>query len=264
MLYRTYQPGDETAIAQLAYLTMDKSYEGMYSPQTTEGLKIYHNEENIVADYSKGAHIVVVEEKGKIVGTGTSSGTYVKRVFVHPDLHRQNIGNKIMDALERHICNQGLMFVELFATLPSELFYLKREYTTIDLYFNPEIPTLVEYYRMVKPLIKKDTWVSLVEKQWIIRSNTSSLVLNDGGEAFRFKQTGNIVYALFKTSASNFSEIIGVFTHYDTLVVSAHYVDFNKNGKSLYIELTFKQLNDGRYLLSGLGSGGEISMETIN
>ena len=249
MKVRTFLPGDEPQISQLACITMDRSYKGMYLPQTIEGLKIYHNEENILADAEKGALIVVVEQDGEIIGTGTCSGTYVKRVFVHPDFHRCNIGNMVMDEIERFVATKGLLFIELFATLPSEVFYLKRGYTTIDLFYNPEVTTQVEYFRMIKPLVTVEGIPDLSQKEWSIIQCPQYVFLNDIPEPFRFIQVKGMIYTLFKTTTSNFAEIIGLFQDQNTIAISAHYVEFNKNWKSYNFRLSVEEGIDGRIIL---------------
>jgi N-acetylglutamate synthase-like GNAT family acetyltransferase len=229
---------------------MDTSYQGMYLPQTIEGLKVYHNQENIVADHAKGALIVVVEIDDQVVATGTCMGTYVKRVFVHPSYHRRSLGAMVMDVIETHVSNSGLGFVELFATLPSEEFYLKRGYTTIDLYHNPQLPGQVEYFRMLKPLVACRSFVPVSDCQWRVERCDPALSLGTMWGPFRFLQAGGIVYSLLVTTTEHFAEIIGLFLDENTILMSSHHVEFNKNWKSYHVLLSLSRDDQGCYRLS--------------
>lgn len=220
----------------------------MYLQQTVDGLKIYHNPGNIATDARKGAFIVVVEENGQIVGTGTLTGTYVKRVFVHPAHQRRDIGNTVMEMIEAEVRKNGLLFVELYATLPSEVFYLKRDYLTIDLSYNPEVSSQLEYFRMMKTFRPFTPSINIDGFQWKISRAADTSFLCGIEEAFATIQKGGCVYVHFKTSSSNFAEMIGIFTSDTELIFSAHYIEFNKEWRSEHLELTMtgiKKLGNG-------------------
>jgi len=232
MMTRTFIPGDERQIAHLAALAMDACYQGLYLQQTIDGLRTYHDAGNILSDVEKGAYVVVVEDDGLVVGTGTLAGTYVKRVFVHPAYQRRGIGDTVMNMMEAEVGRSGFPFVELYATLPSEAFYLKRGYTTIYLYHNPGDKTRLEYFRMIKTSSTAVADVNIDGSWWRVESAAAGMFLGDIREPLPSIQVGGCVYFYLATPGQDFAEMIGVFTGGRELWLSAYYIEMNREWKS--------------------------------
>jgi GNAT superfamily N-acetyltransferase len=76
--------------------------------------------------------ILVVENDGEAVGTGTIVGDEITGVFVHPRLQMRGIGGQVMDGLEDMAREGGYASVRLAVSLPSRAFYENRGYELLE------------------------------------------------------------------------------------------------------------------------------------
>ena len=80
---RDFRSTDLEAVRNLICRTIDISYPVAYSTEAIHFFKAFHSDERILDDAREG-YTVVLELDGRIVATGTLTGSHVYRVFVEP------------------------------------------------------------------------------------------------------------------------------------------------------------------------------------
>lgn len=128
MQMRFAQPPDAEAVWQLIGRVIDTSYATAYSPRALDLFRHYHSRA-AVADRIAHGLVLVVEQEGRLVGTGTLHDGEILGVFVSPDGQGRGIGGAIMDALEHEARAGGLARITLGASLTALDFYTRRGYT---------------------------------------------------------------------------------------------------------------------------------------
>ncbi len=142
------------AVYELVQNTIEVSYAGVYPPEAIAFFKNHHCQENILKDLKAG-YIVVVEAGGQILGTGTLSGTNVRRVFIHPEHQRQGIGKIIANKLERKAKSAGLAKLDLSASLKSRQFWEAMDFVSSGEFALPVAnDRKLIYYEMTKMLLR--------------------------------------------------------------------------------------------------------------
>lgn len=89
----------------------------------------YHSDEAIRSAIGRG-EVLLFEEDGTPVATGSIEGNYLTRVFVSPEYQGRGIGSRVMDCLEA-IAFRSFPEARLDASLPAAGLYLKRGYQFI-------------------------------------------------------------------------------------------------------------------------------------
>ena len=118
-------------LQRLIYQTIDVCYSGVYPPRAVRFFKEFHSEEAIRGRHRTG-EILVVEQDGDLVATGTIVGNDIFGVFVSPGLQRQGIGKALMAELENRAKARGCSELELSVSLPSKRFYESLGYEMIQ------------------------------------------------------------------------------------------------------------------------------------
>jgi GNAT superfamily N-acetyltransferase len=119
---RDFRSTDLEAVRNLICRTIDISYPVAYSTEAIQFFKAFHSDERILDDAHEG-YTVVLELDGRIVATGTLTGSHVYRVFVEPALQGLGYGKTIMRHLEEKARSSGIDAVQLDASLVSRPFY---------------------------------------------------------------------------------------------------------------------------------------------
>jgi len=131
IIMRKFEQKDIEPVYSLIVDTLDKSYAGVYPEEAIDFFKEYHNKDNILHDCDKG-YTIVIEYYGRIVGTGTLTGTNIRRVFVDSNFQRHGLGLVITKELERKAFEQGIKVVDLSASLVAKKFYDRLGYNTVE------------------------------------------------------------------------------------------------------------------------------------
>jgi GNAT superfamily N-acetyltransferase len=119
---RPMKTGDLEAVYALVQTTIKVSYADVYPPEAIEFFKNHHSKENILQDLERG-YIVVAESGGLLLGTGTIIGTSIRRIFINPEYQHHGIGKSIAEKLERKARANGLVKLDLSASLKSRKFW---------------------------------------------------------------------------------------------------------------------------------------------
>jgi GNAT superfamily N-acetyltransferase len=150
MHLRSATESDTDAIIDLAHTTIRASYPPFYPAEAIDYFLAYHCIDNVGRDIRNGNSVLLLDN-GKIVGTGTLSGTNIHRVFIPRQLQGRGYGSLIMDFLEKRARDGGNSFVELHASLPAIGFYVNRHYTTLKFCRIPVANNLtLDYHRMAR------------------------------------------------------------------------------------------------------------------
>jgi len=99
---------------------------------------------------SKISLIVVLEEKGKLIGTGTLEGNYINAIYINLESQSQGFGSLILEFLEGKAKEKGESWVKLHGTRGSFGFYEKKGYVVDHIV---EGKTNGKTYFMTKKLI---------------------------------------------------------------------------------------------------------------
>lgn len=128
---RDFQESDLVAVQNLIHQTIDVCYSGIYPPRAVQFFKDFHSEKKIMERYRSG-DILVAEQEGKLVATGTIVGSDIFGIFVHPAFQRQGYGAALMRELENKAAAKGCNEPELSVSLPSRGFYESLGYEMLE------------------------------------------------------------------------------------------------------------------------------------
>lgn len=116
-------------VYRLVQQTITAVYPSYYFPEAVEFFCRIHNRGAIAKDILEGA-VYGLFQGNDLLGTGSYHDGHIARLFVAPDLQRQGIGGKLLEALERRIARKRDRAV-LDASKPAEEFYRRRGYHII-------------------------------------------------------------------------------------------------------------------------------------
>jgi GNAT superfamily N-acetyltransferase len=128
---RKFRPQDIDVVKELVDSTIDTSYGGVYPPAAIAFFKEHHAVEKILADSRNGC-ILVAEDEGRMIGTGTLVNGEVGRMFVMPECQGQGIGMEILGQLEQVARKKGLRHLRLDASLVARKFYERMGFKLIE------------------------------------------------------------------------------------------------------------------------------------
>ncbi len=149
---REFQTADLPAVKTLVHQTITTCYPGHYCAEAVRFFIDYHSDEAILRDAEEG-RTIMLDQAGRILGTGTLVGAEIKRVFVSPAFQRQGWGRRIVQSLEETATLAGVETVKLDASLPSKAFYDRLGYVTVAPAFLPvENGRRLDFFRMRKTL----------------------------------------------------------------------------------------------------------------
>ncbi len=155
MKIREFEKSDIGNVKELIHHAIDVCYKKDYCPEAMEFFREWHNDESIFEDAKEG-YMIVLEDDGKIIGTGTFVDGEIKRVFILPALQRKGFGKLIMQKLEEKAILKGIDVIRLDASLPSKMFYDLLGYVTLQKAFREvENGKRLDYYIMEKSLRKE-------------------------------------------------------------------------------------------------------------
>ena len=128
------------------------TYSKVYSKRAVDFYFQYHSPENIIKKSVDGRSLIV-ENRGKIIGTGNITNDYISTLFVHPDYCNNGTGKLIMRKLEELALLNHLTTVRLDA-IPGKVEYFKKlGYRLIAKGMDElEGGEVLEYYKMDKIL----------------------------------------------------------------------------------------------------------------
>lgn len=149
---RPFTEADLDTVWELVQRTIGISYQPDYSPEAIRFFQDYHPREKILDDAANG-RIIVAEQQGKIVGTGTLRDAHIRRVFIDPESQGQGTGSIIAAELETQAISNGWKTVDLSAALGSRRFWESRGFYISEENFTPvEDNLVIHYFTMTKDL----------------------------------------------------------------------------------------------------------------
>ena len=119
---RAFREADIGALRRLIFETIDVSYAPVYPPRALAFFKTFHGEPGLRARGRAGT-ILVIEDDGELVATGSLVGNEILAVFVRPGLQGSGHGKALMHALEEKARTDGKTACTLSISLPSLKFY---------------------------------------------------------------------------------------------------------------------------------------------
>jgi GNAT superfamily N-acetyltransferase len=128
---REFQESDLVHVRRLIHQTIDVCYSGVYPSRAVQFFKEFHSEEKIMERHRKG-EILVVEQDGDVIATGSIVGNDIFGVFVHPEFQHRGHGGALMRELENRAKARGFTESELNVSLPSRGFYKSLGYEMLE------------------------------------------------------------------------------------------------------------------------------------
>lgn len=127
MKIRKFQPNDSIKASN----TIKKAIDHMvcYPKYIREDLKTRYNSKGL-KDFAKRWKLYVIEDDGKILGTGALDKNIVYCVYINPSMHRKGLGTKMMDYLEK-VTRKNYGYIETHASPNAYPFYKKLGYKKI-------------------------------------------------------------------------------------------------------------------------------------
>jgi ribosomal protein S18 acetylase RimI-like enzyme len=128
---REFRESDLVSVRQLIHQTIDTCYSGVYPSRAVRFFKEFHSEEKIMERHREG-EILVVEQDGDVIATGTIVGSDIFGIFVHPEFQHRGHGRTLMRELENRAKARGCTESELSVSLPSRGFYESLSYEMLE------------------------------------------------------------------------------------------------------------------------------------
>jgi GNAT superfamily N-acetyltransferase len=128
---RLFNYSDLAQLNQMIHKTIEYSYSGIYPERAVLFFKKYHSESNILERNLKGA-VLVVENDGNLVATGSIVDNEISGVFVEPKNQGMGLGSQIMFELEKRAQKTGFSEVTLSVSIPAKKFYEKLQYEILE------------------------------------------------------------------------------------------------------------------------------------
>jgi GNAT superfamily N-acetyltransferase len=116
--------GDVPALCALIHRSIAESYRGHYAPAAIAFFHDFHDTAAIEARLARG-HVLLIEEAGAPVATGTLDGAEILGLFVAPERQGTGLGRSLVGALLEEARARGLTSVHLSMALPSYAFYAR-------------------------------------------------------------------------------------------------------------------------------------------
>jgi GNAT superfamily N-acetyltransferase len=147
---RRFRSEDLEALDRLIKRTIETSYHSSYSRECMDFFCTHHSLDSILKDET--ALIIVIEDNGAIVATGTLVKNEIKRVFVDPNRQGEGLGSEVMRYLQAQALLAGWENVLLDASIPAKGFYDHLGYQTLSFEVIDLPSDSLHYYRMEKRL----------------------------------------------------------------------------------------------------------------
>ncbi|MCR9213076.1 MAG: GNAT family N-acetyltransferase [Proteobacteria bacterium] len=119
---RAYRDNDLDALYRLISETIEISYSPVYPARAVAFFKEFHSREKI-RERSQSGQVLLIEQSGQLVATGSRVGNEIFAVFVHPDCQQGGFGKQLMADLEASARAEGQDQITLSISLPSRRFY---------------------------------------------------------------------------------------------------------------------------------------------
>ena len=128
---RKFRKSDIGRLQRLIFDTIDASYSGVYLPRAVQFFKEFHAKHRIIERGRTGT-MLVLEENGELVATGSIVDCEILAVFVHPKFQHGGRGKALMQDLEDEARQGGVTETELSVSLPSKRFYEGLGYEMVE------------------------------------------------------------------------------------------------------------------------------------
>ncbi|MDJ0895338.1 MAG: GNAT family N-acetyltransferase [Alphaproteobacteria bacterium] len=119
---RRLRDSDIPSLRRLICHTINVSYARAYPPRAVEFFKDFHAEGKITERGELGT-VLVVEQDGDLIATGSLVDDEIFAVFVRPDHQQAGLGKALMRTLEDQARASGVTESVLSVSLPSKRFY---------------------------------------------------------------------------------------------------------------------------------------------
>ena len=135
MITRRFQPGDEAAVSRLVRRNLLEINSRDYPMEKMQSLAAIFTEAKIL-DQASWAHMYVVCDGEKIIGTGSVAGyrgseteSILLTIFALPEYHGKGVGRRIIEALEQDEYFLRAGRIEIPASITACRFYEKMGYS---------------------------------------------------------------------------------------------------------------------------------------
>jgi ribosomal protein S18 acetylase RimI-like enzyme len=154
---REFRESDLVPVRRLIHRTIDACYSVVYPPRAVEFFKEFHSEEKIMERHRTG-EVLVVEQDGQVIATGTIVDSEIFGVFVHRDFQHRGHGGALMRELENRAKARGCTESELSVSLPSRGFYESLGYEMLEeCSIDVGEGQHLDFWKARKPLTKQDS-----------------------------------------------------------------------------------------------------------
>lgn len=121
---------DAEIVKAITAQTINSIYPKYYPKGAVDFFLSHHNENNIKNDIEKG-YVYILYEDEIAVGTVTTKGNDLCRLFVLPEYQGKGFGGRLIDFAEKKIAENYSKII-LDASLPAKPIYLKRGYIATE------------------------------------------------------------------------------------------------------------------------------------
>ena len=136
MEIKTAEKNDLATVRQIVMDTINAVYPHYYPKGAVDFFLAHHCDENIMKDISSGDVFILCDDSDTPVGTVTTAGNELNRLFVLPEYQGRGFGRELMNFAENRIFGVYERIV-ISASLPAKQIYLGRGYISTGFHSIP-------------------------------------------------------------------------------------------------------------------------------
>lgn len=141
---------DAPAVSRVILKALRQSNAKDYSPEVIERVEASFSPSALLKLFQQREVFVALHEQ-QIVGTASLDGRAVRTMFVAPDVQRQGIGRRLMEAVEGAARTAGIDVLAVPSSVTAEQFYASLGYKAVRDSFHGEERTIIMERLLTEP-----------------------------------------------------------------------------------------------------------------
>lgn len=161
---RTIHKEEIPKIKELIHLTVSSCYPSIFPPEVVKFFLEYHSEDEIKRRLDNGV-VILLEEEGKLKGTGFLHGEEMGGIYVHPGYQRKGLGEMMVRYLMQLAREKQLPRIWLDATPLAQPLYDKLGFDLVSPMMDMVGDVPLHYFKMEMLLHKEHEGETKLHKE---------------------------------------------------------------------------------------------------
>jgi len=141
--------GDAKEISVCRQKAIKKLNSNGYSKKGLKDLLDNSSFSSVVLDLSDYEIFILIHDKN-VIGTVSLGKNQIGELYVDPDYAGRGIGEKLLRFIEKYAKSKDMQSVYLFSALPSEGFYKKNGYKSLNIALSYSTKSCLQFIKMIK------------------------------------------------------------------------------------------------------------------